>query len=85
MRHGEKLYEELLNTAEHTKPTYNDKIMVANVREYEYEEANRLITDLIEKSFCYDDMVNVAAMKAIVPEYRSVNSPFERIDRENNY
>lgn len=85
LRHGEKLYEELLNTAEHTKPTYNDKIMVANVREYEYEEANRLITDLIEKSFCYDDMVNVAAMKAIVPEYRSVNSPFERIDRENNY
>ena len=84
LRHGEKLYEELLNTAEHTKPTYNDKIMVADVREYEYEEANRLITELIEKSFCYDDMINVAAMKAIVPEYRSVNSPFERIDRENN-
>lgn len=83
LRHGEKLYEELLNVAEHTKPTYNDKIMVANVREYEYMGANKLITELIEKSFCYDDMFNVAAMKAIVPEFKSVNSPFETIDIAN--
>ncbi len=82
LRHGEKLYEELLNSAEHTKPTENDKIMVANVREYEYKMANELITEMIDNSFCYDDMVNVAAMKAIVPEYKSVNSPFEKIDRE---
>ena len=82
LRHGEKLYEELLNSAEHTQPTYNSNIMVANVREYEYEEANRVITDLINNSFCYDDMVNVAAMKAIVPEFRSVNSQFEKLDRE---
>lgn len=83
LRHGEKLYEELLNVAEHTKPTHNDKIMLANVREYEYKNANKLITELIEKSFCYDDMFNVAAMKAIVPEYKSVNSPFETIDIAN--
>lgn len=82
LRHGEKLYEELLNSAEHTKPTHNSNIMVANVREYEYKEANRVITDLIDNSFCYDDMVNVAAMKAIVPEFKSVNSPFERIDKK---
>lgn len=81
LRHGEKLYEELLNCAEHTKPTQNDKIMVANVREYEYEKANQCITDLIENSFGYDDMVNVAAMKAIVPEYKSVNSVFEGLDK----
>src|SRR5690554_1084050 len=80
LRHGEKLYEELLNCEEHAKPTYNDKIMVAKVREYEYEVANRLITELIENSFGYDDMKNVAAMKAIVPEFKSVNSPFEKID-----
>ena len=84
LRHGEKLYEELLNSSEHTKPTYNDKIMVANVREYEYKNANKLVTDLIEKSFCYDDMVNVAGMKAIVPEFKSVNSPFESIDVANS-
>ena len=53
------------------------------MREYEYEEANRLITDLIDKSFCYDDMVNVAAMKAIVPEYKSVNSVYEKLDAES--
>ena len=83
LRHGEKLFEELLNSSEHTIPTHNDKIMVANVREYEYNKANKLVTELIENSFCYDDMVNVAAMKAIVPEFKSVNSPFESIDIRN--
>lgn len=81
LRHGEKLFEELLSSSEHTKPTYNDKIMVANVREYEYEDANRLISELIEKSFSYDDMANVAAMKEIVPEFKSVNSQFEGLDK----
>ena len=83
LRHGEKLYEELLNSFEHTKPTYNDKIMVANVREYEYKIVNQLITDLIENSFSYDDMLNVSSMKAIVPEFKSINSPFEEIDLAN--
>ena len=80
LREGEKLYEELLASAEHTLPTHNDKIMVAHVREYEYAEANRQITEMIENSFCYDDMKNVAAMKAIVPEYKSVNSVYEELD-----
>ncbi|MDD4729307.1 MAG: nucleoside-diphosphate sugar epimerase/dehydratase [Dysgonamonadaceae bacterium] len=80
LRHGEKLYEELLNSAEHTKPTHNDKIMVANVREYQYADANRCITELIRSSFSYDDMEIVAAMKAIVPEFKSMNSPFEKMD-----
>lgn len=83
LRHGEKLYEELLNSAEHTKPTHNEKIMVANVREYEYKDANKHITELIENSFCYDDMVNVTAMKSIVPEFQSINSPFEILDISN--
>lgn len=84
LRHGEKLYEELLCSAEHAKPTHNDKIMIATVREYDYKEVNHLITELIKKSFDYDDMANVAAMKAIVPEFKSVNSPFEDIDKTNN-
>ena len=80
LRHGEKLYEELLSSAEHTKGTHNDKIMVANVREYEYKEVNKLIVDLIKNSFSYDDMLNVTAMKFLVPEFKSVNSRFESID-----
>ncbi|NLC26639.1 MAG: polysaccharide biosynthesis protein, partial [Fastidiosipila sp.] len=80
LRHGEKLYEELLSNAEYTLPTHNDKIMVAHVREYEYEEANKQITEMIENSFCYDDMKNVTAMKAIVPEFKSVNSRYEELD-----
>ena len=83
LRHGEKLYEELLNSAEHTIPTHNEKILVANVREYEYKIVHRHISELIENSFSYDDMKNVAMMKEIVPEFKSINSPFESIDKTN--
>lgn len=81
LRHGEKLYEELLNNAEHTKPTHNDKIMIAEVREYEYAEVSRKIDALINLSYEYDDMLTVKAMKEIVPEFQSINSPFEAVDR----
>ncbi|MEA5082218.1 MAG: nucleoside-diphosphate sugar epimerase/dehydratase [Dysgonamonadaceae bacterium] len=81
LRHGEKLYEELLNIAEHTKPTYHEKIMIADVREYEYEEVNRKVDTLIHASYEYDDMRTVKRMKEIVPEFLSINSPFEAVDR----
>ncbi len=81
LRHGEKLYEELLSSAEHTKPTRHEKIMVADVNEYEYEDANERIEDLIKTSYAYDAMRTVKKMKQIVPEFRSINSPFEAVDR----
>jgi FlaA1/EpsC-like NDP-sugar epimerase len=81
LRHGEKLCEELLNKAEHTKPTHHEKIMIANVREYEYAEVSRNINALIDLSHEYDDMRTVRAMKEIVPEFQSINSPFEVVDR----
>ena len=81
LRHGEKLYEELLNNAEHTKPTHHDKIMVADVREYEYDDICSLIDELIKVSFGYDDMLIVRKMKEIVPEFQSINSPFEAVDQ----
>ncbi len=80
LRHGEKLYEELLNKAEHTKPTYHEKIMIADVREYEYEEINHNVNALIQVSYDYDDIRTVKAMKRMVPEFRSINSPFEAVD-----
>ena len=80
LRHGEKLYEELLNVKELTKPTYHEKIMIANVRQYEYDEVNKEILDLIETSYSYDQMKIVAQMKAIVPEFVSKNSCFEQLD-----
>ena len=82
LRHGEKLYEELLNVKELTKPTYHDKIMIANVREYDYDEIKDRIEQLIEVSYTYDQMKIVAAMKAIVPEFISKNSCFETLDHK---
>jgi FlaA1/EpsC-like NDP-sugar epimerase len=81
LRNGEKLFEELLNKAEHTKPTHHEKIMIANVREYEYQEVTQKIDSLIRSSYEYDDMRTVRKMKEIVPEFQSINSPFEAVDR----
>lgn len=82
LRHGEKLYEELLNQKELTKPTYHPKIMIANVREYDYNDVKNRIQRLIEISYNYDQMQIVAAMKDIVPEFLSKNSCFEVLDRQ---
>lgn len=82
LRHGEKLYEELLNVKELTKPTYHEKIMIATVREYDYDEVNERIQKLIDVSYTYDQMKIVAAMKDIVPEFVSKNSCFEVLDKK---
>ena len=81
LREGEKLYEELLNQAEHTKPTHHEKIMIADVRVYQFEEVTQKIDALIKSSYEYDDMRTVRKMKEIVPEFQSLNSPFEAVDR----
>lgn len=82
LRHGEKLYEELLNAKELTKPTHHGKIMIATVREYDYDEVKKRIQKLIELSYGYDQMKIVAAMKDIVPEFISKNSMFETLDKK---
>lgn len=83
LRHGEKLYEELLNTKEHTKPTHHEKIMIATVREYNYDEVAIRIQKLIDESYTYDQMRIVSAMKDIVPEFISKNSCFEILDKQS--
>lgn len=82
LRHGEKLYEELLNVKELTKPTYHEKIMIVTVREYDYDEVKERIQKLIDVSYTYDQMKIVAAMKDIVPEFVSKNSCFEALDKK---
>ena len=81
LRAGEKLYEEMLNEKESTKPSFHDKIRIANVREYDYTEVSKQIDDLIEKSKLYDEMITVKKMKEIVPEYKSNNSIYEKLDK----
>ena len=82
LRHGEKLYEELLNVKELTKPTHHKKIMIANVREYDYDEVKEQIQKLIDVSYSYDQMKIVAEMKNLVPEFISKNSCFEQLDKK---
>lgn len=81
LRDGEKLYEEVLNDAEQTKPTVHPKIKVAAVREYPYELALKNEKDLYEISLHYDDMAIVKKMKEIVPEYKSQVSKYQILDK----
>lgn len=81
LREGEKLYEEVLNELEGTKPTFHEKIRIAEVREYDYDEVNRDIEELVDISKQFDNMATVKKMKEIVPEYKSNNSVYEVLDK----
>ena len=81
LRDGEKLYEEVLNELEGTKPTFHEKIRIAQVREYDYDEVSKAIDELVEISKQFDDMATVRKMKEIVPESKSNNSVYEQLDK----
>ena len=80
LREGEKLYEEVLNEMEGTKPTFHEKIRIAQVREYDYDVVSRDIDELVDISKKFDNMETVRKMKEIVPEYKSNNSVYEVLD-----
>ena len=83
LRDGENLYEEVLNEMEGTKPSFHEKIRIAEVRQYDYAEVCRDIDELIEISKKFDNMATVAKMKEIVPEYKSNNSVYEILDKKS--
>ena len=81
LRAGEKLYEEVLNELEGTKPSFHEKIRIAEVREYDYAKVCKDIDELFVIAKRYDDMATVKKMKEIVPEYKSNNSKYEILDK----
>ena len=82
LRPGEKLYEELLNDEELVKPTSHNKIMIANVREYDYDSMLPVYDKLFEYAKANEDYLVVRTMKEMVPEYKSQNSVYQQIDSE---
>ncbi|GJG27425.1 capsular polysaccharide biosynthesis protein [Segatella bryantii] len=82
LRPGEKLYEETLSSKENTLPSFNDKIKIAKVREYEYKDVSKEIDDLIKISHTFDDMACVKKMKSIVPEFSSINSFYSILEKK---
>lgn len=80
LRPGEKLYEEVLATAENTIPTEHHSIRIAKVRQYDYDEVTKVVDELedLSKKIEVDDMVKL--MKQFIPEFKSRNSEFERFD-----
>ena len=81
LRPGEKLYEELLNKKETTMPTTNEKIMIARVREFPFDEVEKNIEELIATAMQDKPFMTVKKMKEIVPEFVSKNSIYEELDK----
>ena len=81
-REVSKPYEKLRNEVEGTKPTFHEKIHIAQVREYDFDEFSREIDDLVETAKTFNKMETVRKMKHIVPEYKSNNSVYEVLDGE---
>ena len=80
LRDGEKLYEEVLNEDETSKPTFHPKIKIAQVRAYDYADANLRIDALVRACVVEGDMQIVKRMKEIVPEFKSQHSKYEVLD-----
>ena len=81
LRDGEKLYEEVLASSENTLPTDHPKIMIAKVREYDYDTAVQNEERLLKESYKFDEMEIVRIMKEIVPEFKSNSSKYEVLDK----
>ena len=81
LRDGEKLYEEVLNEEETSKPTFHPKIKIAQVRAYDYADANLRIDALVHACAVEGDMRIVKRMKEIVPEFKSQHSKYEVLDK----
>lgn len=82
LRQGEKLYEELLNNQENTMPTYHQKILIANVRTYDFQTIVNNINELIKLANQHLNMETVGKMKEIVPEFISNNSIYQSLDKK---
>lgn len=82
LRDGEKLYEEVLNDRELTKPTIHPQIMIATVREYDFRKVSDIIDEMIANAATDDAMEVVRRMKRLVPEFKSRHSVYEAIDKE---
>ncbi len=80
LRPGEKLYEELLASAENTMPTHHPQILIGKVKQYNFEEINQKIESLISLFDTQNNANIVAAMKDLVPEFKSNNSVYTKLD-----
>jgi FlaA1/EpsC-like NDP-sugar epimerase len=81
LRPGEKLYEELLTSEESTLPTHHEQIMIGSVREYDYAIVEKQISELVNSFDAQKNTDIVLKMKEMVPEFKSNNSQFSKLDK----
>jgi FlaA1/EpsC-like NDP-sugar epimerase len=81
LRPGEKLYEELLSDNTKTMPTHNDKILISKDHTMEFSEIDILINKMVKATLRQNEDEIVTYIKQIVPEFKSSNSVFEKLDK----
>lgn len=80
LRPGEKLFEELLNKSEDLIPTHHKKIMISRANKPGLRTIIENVDYLIDLAGKNRNMQVVKQMKVIVPEYKSNNSVYEKLD-----
>ncbi len=80
LRPGEKLYEELLSSAENSRPTYHEKILIADVRQYDFSVVEKKVNKLISSASRHYTLETVSLMKDLVPEFVSNNIAYEKLN-----
>ncbi len=84
LRPGEKLYEELLSSAENTRPTYHEKILIADVRQYDFATVEKKVTRLVNSARLHYTLETVQLIKDIVPEFVSSNAAYMKVNSNTN-
>ncbi|MFD3394230.1 nucleoside-diphosphate sugar epimerase/dehydratase [Aquirufa sp. OSTEICH-129V] len=83
LRPGEKLYEELLNNDENSLPTHHPKILIAKVNTPTYAFMEIQVAEMLQLLADGGNNELVAKIKQVIPEYKSNNSVFEKLDRKS--
>ncbi len=74
LRPGEKLYEEVLSDKENTLPTLNQKIRIAQARQYDYQDVCQALDRIVNCARKVEIPEMVHLVRDLVPEYVSKNS-----------
>lgn len=84
LRPGEKLFEELLNDSSTTLPTHHPKILIAKMPALKFDDVKKKVKEIIKNATQHDDIRVVKLLKELVPEFKSENSSFEKLDMTND-
>jgi len=70
LRHGEKLFEELLSTDEEILPTYHEKIKIAKVGDSDFKNEVIKVIESLKDIYGFSESEIIELFESLVPEYK---------------